>query len=160
MSTISKWVLGHILLRWVCWSFSSCSSCLLMLTVLLLHWMEYECYWFHTSLLMSYLGACNSWSCWAAGVIHARVWTVSFLPWIFCKKKFRYVRPELGLTVSATWGNGAASALIIKEVERSKSRIAFAARRQAQVDFHLCWRTLGLQHRNVQASACLLDLSN
>lgn len=158
MSTISKWVLGHILLRWVCWLFS---SCLLMLTLsccctewnmnvigFTLH------YWCHILDLV------------IAGVVRLReLFTLMFGLWASCrgfsvKEKFRNVRPELGLTVSATRGNGAASALIIKEVERSKSRIAFAARRQAQVDFHLCWRTLGLQHRNVQASACLLDLSN
>lgn len=41
--------------------------------------------------------------------------------------KFRNLRPEPGLTVRPTRGNGEVSALIIKEAEGFKARIGFAA---------------------------------
>lgn len=130
---------GRILLRWVSLLLSSCSSCLPSAgadAVLSLHWEECECHWFHTSLLISYFGPCDSWSWKTEEGIQVHAGTVSLQLWIICKtskmsdqtrvsgkrNEGEMVQPEL-------WGG--------RKWSDPNPKLVFVAGRQTQVDFHL-----------------------
>lgn len=140
-NTCSPWFCwASILLRWVSLLASSCSSWLTSAgadAVLLLRWMECECHWFHSSLLISYFGPWDCWSWKTEEDIHVRAGTMSLQLWIICKtskmsdqtrvsgkrNKGETVQPEL-------WGG--------RKWSDPNLKLVFVAGRQTQVDFHLC----------------------